>query len=831
MSLFKRLPVRLWMLVLMGALAFVIGDTAVRIRHINEISGLFGERVDAPAVDASSPTGYALGRRVTFYPGGGLDSLHWIMQTQAMFAGGTWRIHRVDYDNAPRGREMHWASPFRWWLGLLARFDSAVTGKPIGISIERAALYAGPVLLGLVLLTLVPLTARRFGSTAAAFTAIGMVAGFPLYLFFMPAYADHHGLAETGALMTVFFLVAGGGGCVRVGDAGAGGRDFSEWLPERRAARRWFVASAVAGGIGLWISAASQVPVLVGVGVGALCAGWFGRRSTQPAGWKIEPELWRWWGIIGGATSLAAYLVEYFPANMGLRLEVNHPLYSLAWLGAGELLCRVTRLLVEGRISFHGRDVPAWILATAAVVLLPVIVLCTKHETFLVSDPFVWRLHVLYISEFQSLGSYLAGQTLRLGLLANCLPVLLLLPALFLLARAEIPRQWKAPLVLALAPALLCLAMTCTQVRWWGIAYALLFALLAVSFVLLERQPAVRPPLRAWRLGCALVLLPGAVNAVWSMGRGTGITQDSIYSLAERDVAHWLRLRMGRDPAVVVSSPATTTTLIYFGGLKGLGTLYWENREGLEHTAAIFAAPSPDQANALIRRYGVTHIVLASWNLFTEDYVRSYLDVPPPQPLPKETFISGLLGGKGVPPWLRLVPYPLPENEVLKGQTVLVFEVTPAQEPEAMAVHMTDYLAEMGRMELAARMEPVLAGYPQSLPALAMLAYLQGKSGDADRFSATLDRIVASLPQAQGLQLEDRIRLTMVLAAGGRADSAKDQLDRCVAELDERGLRRLTAGRLHDLVVLTEKFGRQIPDSRLRRLTIELLPPSMRRGQ
>jgi hypothetical protein len=294
-------------------------------------------------------------------------------------------------------------------------------------------------------------------------------------------------------------------------------------------------------------------------------------------------------------------------------------------------------------------------------------------------------------------------------------------------------------------------------------------------------------------------------------------------------VAHWLRLRVGRDPAVVASTPATTNHLIYYGSFRGLGTLYWENTEGFRRVAAIFAASSPDQAYALIRQYGVTHIVLVSWDDFAEDFVRFYREVPPGQPVPEDAFIPGLLRGKGVPPWLRLIPYRLPKNEALKGQTVFVFEVTPIQSPEAIAVHMVDYLMEMDRSELAGRTAPLLERYPHHLPAQVMLAYYQGKSGEADRFSITLGQILENLPQAAELDLEDRIRLATVLAVGGQRDLAREELGRCMAQLDERGLRHLPAGTLSDLLVVGETLGVEIPDANLRRLAAELLPPSMRK--
>ena len=824
-----RLRDRLWLLALAGAVAFTVVDTVVHVRHIEEMSRQYGVMVDPPAVDPASPTGYALGLRSMLYPDGGLDTLHWVMQTQALLAVGEGRIRHVDYDNAPAGREVHWASPFHWWLALLAEFDHAATGRPLGSAVEHAALYADPVLLLLVLLAVVPLTARRFGGTAAAFMAGGMVAAFPFYIFFMTAYADHHGLAEACALLTVLGLLAGGGGVVNGVAAGGGTDPLIAWLPGRRAARRWFALSAVAGGEGLWISAASQVPVLIGVGAGALAAGWLTRRGGAGEDWRAEPELWRWWGRVGAATSFVAYLIEYFPSHLGMRLEVNHPLYALAWLGGGELLFQLDRALAAGRLDRGPRAALALAGALGAVALLPAVILATGATTFLVGDPFVWHLHVQSIAEFESVASFLHRAPLGWGVIADLLPALLILPAAGLLAWRPLPPPGRALLALALVPTLLFFGMTAAQVRWWGIAYGLLFAVLAVQFALLERRGPGRAPAGWWRLGCALLFLPGAANAVRGTVRTGELTRDNVQALAERDVAQWLRLRAGRDPVVVLSSPATTTPLIYYGGLRGLGTLYWENRDGLKHAAAIFAAPTPDEAYALVRRYGVTHIVLMSWSLFTEDYVRLYLGLAPGQALPPDAFILALLHGRGVPPWLRPLPYPLPDNAALKDQTVLIFEVTPPQGPDATAVHLADYLLQMGRLDLVGRVEPELAAYPRSLPAQAMLAYVEGRRDEGEAFAATMDRLGALVPPPD-LALEDRIRLAFVLAAAGRLEPAREQLARCLGGLDEPALRRLTPGSLRDLLVLTEKFGAPIPDPHLRRLAVELLPPMMRQG-
>lgn len=833
MPRFPRSPFRSWMIALLLVLGFVAWDDGVRINHVQGLTSLYGVTVDPPEVDPSSSTGYALGRRPLILPEVGDDGYQWIMQTQTMLAEGAWRIRRVDYDNAPRGREVHWASPFRWWLGLLAWADHALSGRVMGASVERAALLANPVFLGLFLLGLVPLVARRFGSFPASLLAAGMVSTLPFYLYFVADYPDHHGILEACAMLTVVFLLAGGGGWTRAENAtldrfSGAERALAEWLPIQRGARRWFVASAAAGGIGLWISAASQVPVLVAVGAGAIWSGWLCRGPSKAGVWKRDPTLWRLWGIVGCATSLAAYLIEYFPSHLGLRLEVNHPLYALAWLGAGELLCRISRMLGEEGFVLTRRKVLACALAVAAVAPLPVIILLTKNDSFVVADRFVWQLGTQYVAEGQSLASYLASGPAGFTLLARGLPLLVILPAALLVWRADLSRLWRAHLAMALAPVLLLLVLTCREIRWWGQCDALVFALLVILLAVLERHLPERKSLHLWWLAGALLFVPGAVGAIRSTVWSRKYMKDDILQLAERDFAHWLRGRMGRDPVVVAAAPTTTIKLIYHGGFQGLGTLTWENLEGFKHGAEIFAASSADDAYALVRRYGVTHFVLLSWDNFAEDYVRMYLGLSPGQVVPEGAFILGLLHGKGVPPWLRLIPYPLPKHEALQRQSVIVLEVTLPQRPEEAVARTADYLVEMERPGLALQMLPVLERAAHYFPALVTLAYVQAKTGEAQQFSTTLAQVVENLSPGADLELEDRVRLAAVLRVGGRTDLAREQLRRCMTQLNESALRRLPAGTLADFMDLGEELGVRIPDPELRQLAARLLPPYLR---
>ena len=819
-----------WIAALAGTLAYVAVDNAERIRHLIRIEDLYGVQVAAPQPAAGSPTGYDLGRRNLVEPGNSTDTYHVVMQTQAMLAGGPWRLHHVDYDNAPGGRAMHWASPPRWWLALLALLHSGVSGLSPGASVERAVLYANPLLLVLFLLGVIPRIARRFGPAGAALIAIGTVAIHPFYLNFIAGNAEHQGVAEVCALLTLVCLLGGAGGWIggagaKRAEPGARAGTAAGALPTPQQARRWFLASAVAGGAGLWLSASSEAPVLAGIGLGAMASFALVRRRAGPEGGTFRPELWRFWGLAGCAASFAAYAIEYFPADMGWRLEVNHPLYGLAWLGGGELLCQLGRHWTPGPKAARANRGFA-IGACVLVGLLPAALLLTRGRTFWVADPFLWRLHNSYIAEFKSMAWELAQSGWNFGAIARILPLLLTIPPLLFLCRRATASFWKAQLILALVPAGLEVALAAQQLRWWGLASGLALATLLPFFELLKLQFPGKPS-RCWQVACALFLAPGAVNAVTLVPRESAIATANLWALADRDLAHWIRLRAGNDPVVVLSTPNTTTSLIYYGSLRGLGTLYWENRDGLEAAADIFAG-TPEAAHALILRHQVTHVVLVSWDPFVGPYVQLALGLPLGAPWPPGSFADALQGGSPLPPWLRPIPYPLPQNSGLKDPRVWMFEVTDPQRPEDILVHVAAFLVETGRTEEAARLQPALRALETHLPALAELARIQGQRGDAAGLEATMERIAAMGSPPADLDSEDQVRLAVALAIGGKLDAARPVLERCLARMDERTLRRFTAGTLSDLLSLCDHIGVAFPDPALRSLAVGLLPPRLR---
>lgn len=762
---------------LAAALLFLAADSARKLTAFRAATALGEQGRPAPAFAADSPTGYADGRRNQILQS--TDGYHWVMQTQQMIATGDWRLRRVNYDNAPDGREVHWCSPLHGWLALVAWADHAMTGRPWPAAVESAALYAGPLLLGLFLLAVVPWAARRLGAWPAAWLAAGLVAVVPISGEFGTGSFDHHGVAAGCALLTVLFLLAAVTGA-----------------PET--ARRAVIASGLAGAAGLWVNAATQIPVLAGLGLGALLGLRLVRAEKLP---PFDPRLWRVWGLAGGGASLLFYLVEYFPSHLDWRLEVNHPLHALAWAAAGDLLARLGERRKPSAAMFAGA------LAVAAPLL---VVLLAPARTFVVADKFLWTLHVDYISEFSPLLARLQGAEALL-VLVNVLP-LVGLAAVWLLWRGNLAPASRALLALSLMPAVVLTLFALSQQRWLHVADALwLGTLVAVAVVTTTVGHFSWSTAR--RIGAggflALVLLPYPLRAGLDALRAqAGLSRENIRQFVVRDLAWWLRRRTGTDPVTVLSGPTATTELVYHGGFKGVGTLYWENLAGLRALVDIYGAADPDRALELLRARGVTHLVILPWGPFARESARLARGLRVTEPVPAGAFAVDLLeSGRGLPDWVRPLPYRLPKTEQFKDQFALVLEIAPEQTATEAAVRRAQFLAAMGDTASAQQLiRQVLAGNPDQVLALVTLAQLQRAARERSAHNNTVERLRPLLRTDPPLEPADRIALALELAAAGIPDATHAQVARCWATFQPPDIRRLPPEMLAVLLQLTRDF-------------------------
>ena len=674
--------------VLLLVIAFIVFDSRWRLREVERAT-----EFRFPSAVSKLPSG-AQSQRNVMLPPAALDSRWWIIYAEDMARTGKWRIRENSYDNAPDGREVHWSSLPVWILTGIAR---AAEGGPE--SFQRAATYFGPVTLLAVLLLLVPVLWRLMGAIPAATFALGCVGVAAIFGAFRAGEADHHGLVAMCSFASVFFIIAGG----------AGGRSpqSPSWPGAARAA--WlFAISGVTGAAGLWISSASQLPVIVGCGVGALLIAGISRRTGD---WEQAPQLWRLWGWCGGGASLAFYLLEYFPSHMGLRLEVNHPLYSLAWVGGGELLFRLTRWISrKGPLSRGLGEFAILGLAVAAAVAPLLLILSRGESVFVVSNHFLFALHKHYILEFQNflymsrqpgMGAAVVGSLLWPGVVGGF--------ACYLLFRRRITGLRKAQIVFSLIPAIGFQCLAFAQVRWGTSASALWLVTLVVETAavvdLLREKQIARPALLAWAASLALAL---GISPLRSFLAGherkdsTALDREWIRSVIVRDVAHGAIEPRGNERPTILAGPNTTTELIYFGGFRGIGSLYWENLAGLRAAAEMYSATDARSFLALLKKHQITHLVFFSWDSFAQSYVGLARDLGRDTEI-KDGYIAGLLEGRQPPPvWLSPIYYPL--TPAITGDANLwarIYLVVPDQTPAQWSHAVGVYQLQLGKLDLA----------------------------------------------------------------------------------------------------------------------------------
>ena len=626
------------------------------------------------------------------------DAQMWVHHALDLQANGGLRVRTTAADNAPAGREVHWSSPLVWTIAAAGHLRHAVTGEPLPLATERSLAWVNGAMLLTLAIALSAWAARRAGAGAGVLVALGMIGHQDFYDGFAPYYVDHHGLITAAAFGTVLGALFMGGGWWRSGKNSAG----STLLPDSPAhARRAAIISAVCGGVGLWFSAASIIPIIALTAFSGLAAVWCWGRATRATGAEFDANLWRLWGRVGALTSLLCYLVEYAPTHFGLRMEVNHPLYALAWWGGAEIVA----LLAEARLSPStptSQPKLRWWWPALAVAAAPLVIVVGGAAVFAVRDPFVGRLsnHVL---EGMSLPALVRATGWNIFFIHINEALLPMLPALALL----FGRGGRDRLVIGfvLAITLGSIALACWEIRFWQNTSGPQLCLTLMVLAALGRD---RAPLTRWLLvfGTAGALfIPNAVTRIRDVRadvRNRTASPLDVAPALNRDIAAALRASQTASEIVLLACPSTSVEVGYYGRFKTIGTLYWENTSGLRSAAEIFCAPNEDTARALMRARGVTHLVLTSDEDFLGEFF-SLLQPNSPSDEFKNTFGHRLFFQQQIPVWLRLLPYSPPPDLQRPGLKIFLLQVVPDQSPSEALYHIAAAQLANGDTERAER--------------------------------------------------------------------------------------------------------------------------------
>lgn len=563
-----------------------------------------------------------------------------------------------------------------WVLAVLAWLRSWGTGDPAEWFVADAAVAAGPLLMIFLLGGLGILAQRALGWRPAIFYLLTLLTSQGVVRTFELGEADHHGIVLAFASACALCLVAGGAGFARRKDENAS---------------HWFMASGVAGSAALWVSASTALPILAGLGAGGFLTGWVFAPNKEPS--PIRPDLWFVWGVAGCLGSLGFYLLEYFPRDMSWRLEVNHPLYAFAWLGGSWLLCRFLEGRREGRFPLGKPG--DWLKAVLCVLMAcaPVAaIILAGDRVFWVSDDFLLALHKEYIMEFQSVVGILRSEGQQQNVLVWVIGYfwiwVIFVGSLTLWFSGKGDILFRRSLLL-LAPATMIMQLlSLWQVRWVSAAFALwaLWGLITVA-ALLRSDSA-----RLWR-GVALSVAAGVPWIAFLLGPlpaaafatkaertclDAPLGEDVGGNLLIRDVTHrLLQASLGQVPTVL-TGPNTSTEMAYHGGVRVLGTLYWENMPGLKKAAEMFAATTEEDTKRLLSEAGVTHIVVPSWSNFGEAYANLLAQAQGKEHA-DPSYLDGVLKSEEFPVWLRPFAYPIPTSAGIDAQSVRVVAFIPAQ--------------------------------------------------------------------------------------------------------------------------------------------------------
>jgi len=304
---------------------------------------------------------------------------------------------------------------------------------------------------------------------------------------------------------------------------------------------------------------------------------------------------------------------------------------------------------------------------------------------------------------------------------------------------------------------------------------------------------------------------------------GNLVSETEFMGLIERDLSRWLAKHADPSGALVLAPPNQTTTFFYYGGVRGLGTLSWENPDGLVIAMRIVSASTPEEAKELIDRRGVTHIVLPSWDSYLQEYARMGMGQV------EGTFLERLHYWR-LTPWLRPMPYTLPLIEGFEGQTVTVLAVVEDQEDPVAMSRLAEYFVDLGDLERAASTAQALRRFPADFGAWVARAEVETARNDGAALEGSLKVLLARIKAGgdRTLPWDRRVALAVLLAREKHMDLAREQVRRCMAEADEAKLRSISGAQLYRLLVLGRAFSFSIADAKLQAMAVELLPADAR---
>lgn len=594
------------------------------------------------------------------------DAHQWVLDAQQAVATKQFRLRWIESDNAPFGRELHWSSGYLWWLIFLGETHSLITKTPLANSIEYTALFANPLLLFGALCFAAWFFPRLIGVRSTVFFLLASISTPWIYhRALMPGVPDHHGiiLACLVALTAALYSVS------------VSGRPSRSML--------W---AGVFAGTGMWISALTFFPAIA-----IILAGWAGAeiyRRHEGLKSPFSPELWRRFGAAAAATSIFFYILEYFPHHMGLRMEVNHPLYAIALWGEAELLVFIVRWIRGTPVVRCPGDKMRRLAAAITLFPAPLVIAVGGSAFFIPADPVISQ----FLGTIGEMSGTYSASFLGVGLFAVTAIGTL---AMFIDPRFD-PRNRAA-----LLPMIICAAgvgfFTLLHIRWMDPFQGIVLFACCLALFLESRDPARHCVTFASVIVVTLSLHIGLGG--WKEWREIDLAQhgdlggyyapikrnrdaQQVASAIQRDA----RAR-GIEAPLVAAMPDNATFIAYYlPNARTVGRIYWESAEGIRSVAEMFATVGFDGMVSVLRSRHVDYIVLPAHERPHVALSKAlYGDIG----MNKADFASDNLQDTAkTPPWLALVEIP---KDAALSTPFLIYRVIADKLPAESAPATTGY--------------------------------------------------------------------------------------------------------------------------------------------
>jgi hypothetical protein len=523
-----------------------------------------------------------------------------------------------------------------------------------------------------------------------------MITTASFYEGFLPAYPDHHGITAFALLGLIFGIAWAGAGWVQKPDGDA-------FLPPHslKQARHGMIFSGISAAAALWISGFSAAVIALGIGIGAMLSVWLFAKKAAAEGSDYHPELWKLWALVTAAGSLFFYLLEYFPDHMAMRLEVNHPLYALAWLGGGWIIYEMTKWIRANQSGAASFPWSHFIWPLLAISLLPAAIFIGGPDVYAIRHEFLIGL-MKNIAEVLPLMTRIQMGAITWKVAFGYFPLFVVVAVILIFVRRMCSAA-KGAFLLLICPIIIVTIMQFLQVRWGMLNGPIYIALAGLVIPQVWNLLPKKPAARVFGTLCLLAMVyffsvdtvKGMLLPFWqqySSKQNMQVGSGQILALLHRDMAKALLQNANGKPITLLSSPNSSCLLSTFGGFKTIGTLYWENVEGLDTAAHLLNAQSDEEALAMIKKQGITHVALMSW----ENFIGPYFQIIYPNPVPgkslENSFGQRALFKKTIPQWARPIPYPKNFMSNALKQDVMLLEIVPNQTQDEAEFHLARFL-------------------------------------------------------------------------------------------------------------------------------------------